>query len=120
MILRYVPALLWSAFIFVLCFIPGNDLPKHPWLEKIYFDKFVHAGLYFVYFILLIRAFKQQGTGKLVLPFLICLLQGILIECIQGSSLIQGRSFDSWDIVANVFGVSIAALVIVRRSNSPS
>jgi VanZ family protein len=120
MILQYVPALLWSAFIFVLCFIPGNDLPRHPWLEKIYFDKFVHAGLYFIFFILLLRGFKKQGRGRMVLPFLICLGQGILIECLQGSALIQGRSFDIWDIAANIFGVLIAVLLISRRQNSLS
>ncbi len=104
---NYLPAVLWSAFIFFLCFIPGSTLPKEDWLDKIYFDKTVHVILYLILFLLIIHAFKQQPVKPfhLVIAASLCLAQGIIIECVQGTSLIQGRSLDLWDIAANGLGV---------------
>ncbi|MFN8237180.1 MAG: VanZ family protein [Chitinophagales bacterium] len=105
---KYLPAVLWSAFIFFLCFLPGNKLPEEEWLDKIHFDKIVHLFLYLILFLLIIHARKNGHTTPFyrTMAVFICLAQGILIECIQGSSLIEGRSFDVWDIAANAIGVS--------------
>lgn len=102
-----VPALLWSGTIFVLCFLPGSAFPKEDWLDKIYFDKLVHAFLYFVLFILLLRIPKALNFKNKLAAALICIAQGVLIEFVQGSSWIQNRSFDVYDILANVIGVAI-------------
>ena len=112
---KYLPAILWSAFIFFLCFLPGNELPKEDWLDKIYFDKIVHVFLYFVLFLLLIRISIKPTNAILLTASLLCIAQGILIEFIQGSSLIQQRSFDIFDIAANVFGVLIAIIIFKQK-----
>lgn len=103
----YLPAILWSAFIFFLCFIPGSTLPHEDWLDKIYFDKIVHVFLYLIFFLLIMNARKEGGVTivHFISAGFICLAQGILIEYIQESSLIRGRSFDVRDIVANAVGV---------------
>lgn len=109
-----MPAILWSAFIFFLCFLPGSALPKEDWLDKIYFDKIVHAVLYFVLFFLIIRIFSTKTAVAFLSASSLCIVQGILIELVQGSSLIQNRSFDVWDIAANIFGV-MAGIILAKN-----
>jgi len=108
----YLPALLWSAFIFFLCFIPGNDLPNENWLDKIHFDKIVHLSFYFILFLLIVRIPKKKNKKVFFFAALWCVAQGVLIEFIQGTTLIKNRSFDVLDIAANVVGVIIALLWI--------
>lgn len=114
---RIIPALLWSGIIFFLCFLPGSALPKEDWLDKIYFDKIVHAGLYFILFLLIVRIFETKTKSALIIASLLCIAQGILIEFVQGSSLIDHRSFDVYDIIANVVGVLIAIGILSSFKN---
>ena len=114
---RIIPALLWSGIIFFLCFLPGSALPKEDWLDKIYFDKIVHAGLYFILFLLIVRIFETKTKSALIIASLLCIAQGILIEFVQGSSLIDHRSFDIYDIIANVVGVLIAIGILSGFKN---
>jgi len=107
-LIKIIPALLWSGIIFFLCFLPGSKIPKEDWLDKIYFDKIVHAALYFILFFLITRTAKTPAKPILLLASFLCITQGILIEFIQGSTFIQNRSFDIYDIAANVFGVAAA------------
>lgn len=114
---RIIPALLWSGIIFFLCFLPGSALPKEDWLYKIYFDKIVHAGLYFILFLLIVRIFETKTKSALIIASLLCIVQGVLIEFVQGSSLIDHRSFDVYDIIANVVGVLIAIGILSGFKN---
>jgi len=109
-----MPATLWSAFIFIVSLIPGNELPKEDWLDKIHFDKIVHAVFYFTLLLLMIRIPVRITFRVLVIIALLCAAQGILIEFIQGSSLVSGRSFDILDIAANLSGIFIGILLSVR------
>lgn len=117
---KIIPAILWSGIIFFLCFLPGNDLPKEDWLDKIHFDKIVHATLYFILFLLIIFGIKDSQISfkkQILFTSLICISQGILIEFVQGSSLIQNRSFDVFDIAANCIGVIFAIIFINKNHN---
>ena len=108
---RYIPALLWSGIIFFGCLLPGNDLPKNDFLDKIYFDKITHAFMYFVLFRLMIRGMKNDIASiqkQIAIAACLCIAQGVLVEFLQGSSLIKNRSFELADIAANVLGVAIA------------
>ena len=115
-ITKIIPAFLWSGIIFFLCFLPGNKIPKEDWLDKIYFDKIVHAFLYFVFFFLIIRISKTSTKSILLRASTLCIAQGILIELVQGSSIIKNRSFDIYDIVANVLGVLIALIIVFFKT----
>lgn len=115
-LIKIIPALLWSGIIFFLCFLPGSQLPKEDWLDKIYFDKIVHAILYLILFFLIIRIAEKLTKPVLFIASILCITQGILIEFVQGSSLIQNRSFDMYDIVANIIGVLIALTIILFNS----
>lgn len=112
-LIKIIPALLWSGIIFFLCFLPGSQLPKEDWLDKIYFDKIVHAILYLILFFLIIRIAEKLTKPVLFIASILCITEGILIEFVQGSSLIQNRSFDMYDIVANIIGVFIALTIIL-------
>jgi hypothetical protein len=107
---QLLPAVLWSAFIFIICFLPGNSLPAKDWLDAIHFDKLVHAFSYAVLAVLILRIFTATKPVSYFLTFAICFAQGILIEFIQDSDLIQNRSFDLNDIYADVLG-TLAGLV---------
>ena len=115
---RLIPAIVWSGIIFFLSFLPGNALPKEDWFDKIYFDKIVHATLYFILFFLIIYGIKPVNSitqKQIVVASLVCIVQGILIEFVQGSSIIQNRSFDMFDIVANCVGVGFGILFIKNK-----
>ena len=114
--LKIIPAILWSGIIFFLCFLPGSALPKEDWLDKIYFDKIVHAVLYFVLFFLIIRIFENKTFTAILTASALCIAQGILIEFVQGSSFIEHRSFDVYDIAANIFGV-ISGIIMVNKKH---
>lgn len=111
-IIRIIPALLWSGIIFFICFLPGSSLPKAEWLDKIHFDKIVHASSYFILFLLLVNIPKKPNGIFILMAGLLCMAQGILIEFLQGSTLVQNRSFDRWDIAANLTGVTIGWLLL--------
>lgn len=115
-ITKIIPALLWSGIIFFLCFLPGNKIPKDDWLDKIEFDKIVHAVLYFILFFLIKRIPDKQTQTTLLVAGFLCITQGIIIEFVQGSSVIQNRSFDVYDIVANIFGVMLAIIIVFYKT----
>lgn len=116
-ILKYIPAVLWSGIIFIVCLLPGSSLPKDPFLEKIHFDKIVHFSVYILLFLLLIYGLKQNFLKKkrIYIASLICISQGIIIEFLQGSTFVKGRSFELLDVVANVSGVIAGILLIYRK-----
>lgn len=114
---RIIPALLWSGIIFFLCFLPGSAFPKEDWLDRIYFDKCVHAFLYFVLFFLICFFPKKKSISIYIIATALCVAQGVLIEFIQSSTLVKNRSFDMYDIVANVVGVLLAWIAIRYFSN---
>jgi glycopeptide antibiotics resistance protein len=105
-------ALLWAVLILILCGMPGKDIPHISFLELLSFDKFVHAGIFFVFILLTIRGFilqtnylKLQQAAKPV-AFFICVAYGGLMEVMQGT-MFEDRSADVYDFIANSFGCAI-------------
>lgn len=109
-------AMLWALIILVLCGIPGKDIPHISFLELLSFDKFVHAGVFFVLMILSLRGFLvqtrfatlQQSAKPIAL--IMCITYGALMELMQGT-LFEGRSASVLDIVANSFGCVVGLLL---------
>lgn len=102
-------AMLWALLILVLCGIPGRDIPHISFLELLSFDKFVHAGMFFVLIVLTIRGFliqtnfiKIQALAKQISLFL-CVSYGGLLELMQ-EAVFEERSADIYDFIANSFG----------------
>ena len=104
--------MLWALIIFILCVIPGKDIPHISFLELLSFDKFVHACIFFGLILLSIRGFllqtnfiKLQQLAR-VIAFVICVVYGGLLEIIQGA-FCQGRSASVFDFIADSIGALI-------------
>lgn len=97
-------SIVWTSLILVACFLPGNDVPK---INIVNVDKLVHIALFggcaFLWAIALIHHSANMWP-KLVLIFSATVGLGILVELIQGSNLVQGRSADIYDVVADTIG----------------
>lgn len=104
-------ALLWALLIFILCAIPGKDLPRGSWMDMIGIDKFVHAFLFFIQVILLMRGFAAQS--RYVAPVL-CILYGGMLEVMQGV-FYTDRTADLYDFLANSFGVAAGVIFFKPR-----
>lgn len=95
-------AVCWLLLISVLFFLPGSALPKEDWLDKIYFDKWVHVGFFAVLLFLwrcLFPVGKKYDGGLMVAA----LLYGLSVEVIQ-HYLVANRSFDAGDVLADAVG----------------
>jgi VanZ family protein len=102
-------ALLWAMFILILCGIPGRDIPHISFLELVSVDKFVHAGMFFVLQVLLIRGITLQTNysslqrNTKVSAVLSCIIYGGLLELMQ-DVVFADRSADLFDFIANSVG----------------
>jgi len=120
----YRKALIWALFIAVLCGLPGKDIPHISFLELLSFDKWVHAGVFFVLVLLLSRAYLNSGSitlrhfsNRISCALAIC--YGALLEVLQGLIFID-RSADVYDFIANSTGALIAVVWIkYYRRNIP-
>ena len=112
------PAILWGLIILILMGMPGNDIPKMPWLEHLHFDKAVHFFLYAVFTILLIRGFKNQTSFiflqkySIISALVIGIFYGAILEYLQGVLFIE-RTSDINDLIANIIG-SLGGLPLLK------
>lgn len=112
----FIPGIIWFFLVLVLMCLPAADIPDvDMWLQKIYFDKWVHAGLFgvmafsFIYPLTKIPL-NQKTKRKLALKIVIGIcLWGFVTELIQ-KYLLNDRSFDPLDWGADCLGAIIAYL----------
>jgi len=113
-------AVIWLLIITTLLCIPGTELPKITWEDKIWLDKWVHVFLFMILVILWNKGYSgkkriQATTRKIYLQIMILgFLYGILMEIVQEYSIIN-RSFDLMDILADGVGCFIGYLVSIKR-----
>lgn len=111
-----LPAIGWAIVILILCGIPGRDIPHISFLELLSFDKWVHAGIFFILVILLVRGFRLQQRAayfRRQAPFMaagLAIPYGGLLEIMQGTFFSE-RSADFYDFIANSFGCFMAILL---------
>jgi len=111
---KFIPGIAWFFVLLILLFLPGKDLPEtNDWLNKIYFDKWVHAGLFgFLAFLLMSPVYASELLLKKKILFVLIIafsvsIWGLTTEFLQ-NALIEGRSFDIGDWIADTFGAIIA------------
>ena len=113
------PALLWALFIAVLCGMPGKDIPHISVLEIFQFDKFVHAFMFFILLILLVKDFSKTNSpiifrqNNFLIAIIFCITYGGLLEILQGLVFVD-RSADVLDFIANSFGCLLAVLLLKK------
>jgi VanZ family protein len=113
MFLRYnLAAILWAVFIFILCVLPGYAIPHYSWTDLLSVDKLVHAFLFAVLTLLLIRGFTKQTevaflkSNTLSVVFFISVLYGGLLELMQNYCLTD-RNGSWFDLIADAIGAII-------------
>lgn len=110
-LIRWTILLAYIAVVYYLCLLPSSNVPKNTFLDKIYFDKWVHIMMHFGTWTLLVWNFKGPGllihhrAKVFVLSFFLVLIIGGSIEYLQGQ---MGRSMDWQDELANFTGALIA------------
>ena len=114
---KFLPGIAWFFLVLILICLPGDDLPKvGDWMSAIYFDKWVHVGMFSVLaFLFMIPFCKSDMTRINKWSFIIKIaisisIWGLTTEFIQ-KFFIPGRSFDLLDWAADSVGVTLAVVV---------
>lgn len=106
---NFFPALFWLLTVTILLVLPGSAFPQENWLSRIWFDKWVHIGLFslLVFFwcwgLTTYRDSKKKYPGWFLLVALAAVLYGAGMEFVQ-KYFIPNRSFDLLDIMADGIG----------------
>jgi VanZ family protein len=120
--IKFLPAIVWFIFTAVLVFLPGSDIPQASWLDFIYFDKYVHVGIFGgITFLFCLPFFKAQISLHQKIDYFIrislaVILWGIIVEVIQ-RFFVPGRSFDLLDWAADSTGTYVAFLISRKISH---
>ena len=105
---RWLPPLLWAAFILILTSIPGSHLPVLPFRNA---DKIVHITIYGVLGWLAARAWSNgsriSGAALVVVALISCF--GALDEWHQ--QFIPRRSMELLDWAADTTGATIGVVL---------
>jgi VanZ family protein len=116
----FIPAILWSAIVTILLTLPGSAFPSENWLDKIWFDKWVHIGLFSIIVFLwcwamLRKKYKNTALKSIFIKIaLIWFAYGIGMEFVQ-RYFIPNRSFDVGDIIADGAGCALGLIYSIRR-----
>lgn len=105
-LITFIPALVWLAISFKLLTLPAEEFPKEDFFDLIYFDKWVHIGMFALLMVLFSYPFIKIQKGIHTVLYVILLLSiiyGISMEFVQ-KYFVPSRSFDLLDIVADAVG----------------
>jgi VanZ like family len=120
----FIPAIIWLIITSILLTLPGSSLPQNDWLskwlDKIWFDKWVHIGLFAIMVFLWCWAMlsKYSTTERLKFIFvrlsIIWFTYGVGMEFVQ-KYFIPDRSFDVKDIMADAAGCLVGVVYSISR-----
>jgi len=101
----------WTIIIFLLMIMPPGKIPNQGLFGIPNLDKLVHmflfGGFVWLWYFTIKKDYKSQPlSGILKRVFLISAFYGISMEFVQ--YFFTARSFDIWDIVADIIGAGIA------------
>ncbi len=98
--------------------MPANALPESGLLGRYHLDKVVHAVLFGIFLLLLVRAIARSpkssrpGPWPMVIAAMGAIGFGALTEVLQEWAG-AGRSGDPWDLLADAVGVILAMVVLL-------
>lgn len=110
---NFIPGIAWFFIVLFLMCLPGSDVPTIGWLDKIYFDKWVHIGCFAFLVILFCWPVNTSSFTKIQrLRYFIKIaiaasVWGLTTEFIQ-KFFVAGRDFDVFDWIADTAGAIIA------------
>ncbi len=119
----FIPAYLYSLFLWIVASLPGNDLqkiqkfPEDPWFRFFLSDPFMHFLTFGLLALIICRGYdKESGRSiPLVRVGLLASIYGFMIELYQ--SILPWRSFGLDDLIWNTVGI-LFFLGLVRGSLS--
>lgn len=103
---HYLPSIIWSFIILILCSIPGKEFPDTAFVNIPHLDKIVHFILYFILSYFIIRDFLKRNTLNIniyILTVFFVIVLGTGIEILQ-HYLIPFRTGEIFDMLFNVMG----------------
>ena len=115
-----IPAISWLIISTILLTLPGSAFPQEDWLSKIWFDKWVHIGMFSIMVTLICWGIYKKNSlpatrmRKFILVAVLCLCYGIAMEFVQ-KYFIPNRSFDVGDILADGVGSFLGLMYSLRR-----
>jgi len=103
-----IPGICWLIISTILLTLPGSSFPTENWLDKIWFDKWVHIIMFgllvFLFSWGIQRKYNPEKRNSIFILIAIGgIAYGILMEYVQ-QNYIPNRSFDSGDIIADIIG----------------
>lgn len=107
-----IAASLWFITSVILLTLPGSSIPSEKWLDAIWFDKWVHIGMFAVMvFLWCWVVVNTKLTSTKFIPVflwitLAAIAYGVIMEFVQ-LYFIVGRSFDLKDMLADSIGAAI-------------
>jgi VanZ family protein len=100
---RITLLILYFLFVSILFFLPGSAFPKENWLSKIWFDKWVHIGIFAILSAGACWVFNLKQKKKFIVLLLLLIGYGLLVEIIQGK-FVPNRDYDLGDLLADTIG----------------
>lgn len=113
-------AMLWTLLVFILCFLPGKDIPE---IHIPLIDKWAHMVLFGVFSYLWHLTTPSKSVTFKAILFIVTVFIGWLVEYVQGH-YVEGRTQDAMDTLADsiggMIGIIIYAMVYAKyaRNNS--
>ena len=109
---KFIPGIAWFFVVLYVMCLPGSDIPSVGWLTAIYFDKWVHVGVFALLVLLFCWPFYNSPFNtKQRLRYFIKIaiaagIWGLTIEFIQ-KFFVAGRDYDLLDWAADSLGALI-------------
>ena len=118
---KFIPGIAWFFLVLIVICLPGSEIPTiDTWLNDIYFDKWVHAGMFGVLTFLFIYPVTKLSLSNLIKKntslkiAIAAIIWGLTTEFIQ-RFFIPGRSFDIFDWAADSFGILSAYIFCYKK-----
>jgi VanZ family protein len=116
--ISWIPPLGWMLVIHMVSGVSGSELPDGPFPH---FDKVIHFGVYALLSLLFFRAFCGMEKWRPWTCVLFCVLltsgYGGWDEMRQASVI--GRASDEWDLLLDVAGACVVAILPVLMKYKP-
>lgn len=102
----------WTLLIFVLCLLPGNELPR---VDIPFIDKWAHVVLFAGFSFFWLCAYPSRRWLALLWWLALSIFVGWLVEYIQGH-FVPGRFQDNMDTLADAVGGLVGIIIFVLLS----
>jgi hypothetical protein len=102
-----VVLVLWTTFLFVVHFVPGNALPDENWMTIMHMDKLIHFGLFFISSFIYSQLILTSNRNEW---FFIFLVSPWFFEMSQ-TAFGMGRTFDVGDVAIDYLSILLFFLI---------